>query len=56
MDRILAAAKAIATARRSRAPVNALAADIVPRDGAEGYREQRALHELGLGQGGRVGV
>ena len=46
MDRILAAAKAIATARRSRAPLKALAKDVVPRDEAEGYLVQRALHDL----------
>ncbi|MBR0696247.1 2-keto-4-pentenoate hydratase [Bradyrhizobium lablabi] len=46
MDRILAAAKAIASARRSRAPLKALTKDIVPRDEAEGYRVQRALHDL----------
>lgn len=46
MDRILAAAKFIATARRSRAPLTALPADIVPASEAEGYQVQRALHDL----------
>ncbi|QOZ27125.1 2-keto-4-pentenoate hydratase [Bradyrhizobium sp. CCBAU 51753] len=46
MERILAAAKAIAGARRSRAPLKALAKDAVPRDEAEGYQVQRALHDL----------
>lgn len=46
MDRILAAAKIIATARRSRAPLAALPADAIPADLAEGYRVQRALHDL----------
>jgi len=46
MDRVLAAAKAIATARRSCAPLKALAKDVVPRDEAEGYQVQRALHDL----------
>lgn len=46
MDRILAAAKFIATARRSRAPLAALPADIVPATEAEGYQVQRALHDL----------
>ncbi|MFB9265769.1 2-keto-4-pentenoate hydratase [Bradyrhizobium erythrophlei] len=54
MDRILAAAKAIATARRSRAPLKALPADIVPRDETEGYRVQRALHDLLRGQVGSL--
>jgi len=48
MDRILAAAQAIAAARRNRAPLPALPAEIVPRDEAEGYRVQRALHDLML--------
>ncbi len=46
MDRILAAAKFIATARRSRAPLTALPADCVPASEAEGYQVQRALHDL----------
>src|SRR5437868_9154645 len=46
MDRILAAAKFIATARRSRAPLAALPADCIPTDEAEGYKVQRALHDL----------
>ena len=46
MDKILAAAKTFATARRSRAPLAALPADSAPRDEAEGYKVQRALHDL----------
>lgn len=46
MDKILAAAKFIATARRSRAPLAALPSDVVPADEAEGYKVQRALHDL----------
>lgn len=46
MERILAAAKAIASARRSRAPLKALPKDVVPRDEAEGYQVQYALHDL----------
>ncbi|HEX7923333.1 MAG TPA: hydratase, partial [Bradyrhizobium sp.] len=46
MERILAAATAIAGARRSRAPLKALAKDVVPRDEAEGYQVQYALHDL----------
>ncbi|MGQ0685366.1 2-keto-4-pentenoate hydratase [Bradyrhizobium sp.] len=46
MDKILAAAKFIASRRRSRAQLDALPADIAPRDEAEGYKVQRALHDL----------
>src|ERR1700761_2889555 len=46
MDRILAAAQIIATARRNRARLGSLAADLAPRDEAEGYRIQRAVHDL----------
>jgi 2-keto-4-pentenoate hydratase len=56
MDKILAAAKFIATARRSRAPLAALPADSIPADEAEGYKVQRALHDLMRPQvGGLVG-
>jgi len=54
VDRILAAAQFIAKARRSRAPLKALASDTVPRDEAEGYRVQRALHDLLLPQTGSL--
>jgi 2-oxo-3-hexenedioate decarboxylase/2-keto-4-pentenoate hydratase len=46
MDRILAAAKFIATARRSRAPLAPLPADIAPASEAQGYNVQRSLHDL----------
>jgi 2-oxo-3-hexenedioate decarboxylase/2-keto-4-pentenoate hydratase len=46
MDRILRAAQAVATARRNRAPLKPLPADAAPRDEAEGYRVQRAVHDL----------
>src|SRR5215813_4806197 len=46
MDRIAAAAQAIATARRSRARLAALPPEIAPRAEAEGYQVQRALHDL----------
>src|SRR6202051_815498 len=46
MDNTLAAAKAIATARRNRAPLHSLGPEIAPRDEAEGYRIQRAVHDL----------
>jgi 2-keto-4-pentenoate hydratase len=54
MDRILAAAQFIATARRSRAKLDALPADIVPVNEAEGYQVQRALHDLLRPQMGAV--
>jgi len=46
MDRILAAAEIIATARRSRAVLKALPDETRPADEAEGYRVQRAVHDL----------
>jgi 2-keto-4-pentenoate hydratase len=54
MDKIVAAAQIIATARRSRAPLRALSADIAPQDEAEGYRIQRAVHDLLLPQVGAM--
>src|ERR1700724_3966231 len=54
MDNILAAAQVIATARRNRSPLQALSADIAPRDEAEGYRIQRAVHDLLLPQFGAM--
>jgi 2-keto-4-pentenoate hydratase len=56
MKRILSAAQAIATVRRNRAPLRPLPAWAAPRDEAEGYRVQRALHDLLLpGAGALVG-
>jgi 2-keto-4-pentenoate hydratase len=46
MPDILAAANAIASARRARIPLQPLPADIAPRDEAEGYRIQEALRDL----------
>src|SRR6202163_4753515 len=46
MTDTLAAAKAIVTARRNRAPLRPLPADAAPPDEAEGYRVQRAAHDL----------
>jgi 2-keto-4-pentenoate hydratase len=54
MDNILAAAQVIATARRNRAPLRALPADIAPADEATGYRIQRAVHDLLLPQAGAL--
>jgi 2-keto-4-pentenoate hydratase len=52
MDKILAAAQFIATARRAK--LDALPADIVPANEAEGYQVQRALHDLLRPQVGAV--
>src|SRR5437762_12748704 len=49
---ILAAAQTIAQARRSRTPLKALPPDLAPRDEADGYRIQRAVHDLLLPQTG----
>src|ERR1700758_2438359 len=54
MDRILAAAQIIATGRRNRSPLKALPPDIAPKDEAEGYRVQRAVHDLLLPQAGSL--
>ncbi|MDE2376740.1 fumarylacetoacetate hydrolase family protein [Bradyrhizobium sp.] len=52
MDEILAAAKAIAAARRNKSPLAAL--EVPPADEAAGYKVQRALHDLLLPQTGRL--
>jgi 2-keto-4-pentenoate hydratase len=54
MDKILAAAKAIAAARRGGNPLPALSGEIVPADEAEGYKVQRAVHDLLLPQAGSL--
>jgi 2-oxo-3-hexenedioate decarboxylase/2-keto-4-pentenoate hydratase len=46
MTDILAAAKIIAAARRNRAPLRPLAPEAAPRSESEGYRIQRAVHDL----------
>ena len=46
MDKTLAAANAIASARRNRTPLQPLAPDAAPRTEAEGYRIQEALRGL----------
>jgi 2-keto-4-pentenoate hydratase len=56
MNRILAAAQIIASARRARTPLEPLTADVVPLTEAEGYRIQDALHGLLAADfGARVG-
>jgi len=54
MDNVIAAAQVIATARRNRAPLRALAAGIAPADEAAGYRIQRVVHDLLLPQVGAL--
>ena len=54
MDKILAAAKSIVTARRGRKPLPAFSAELVPADEAEGYKIQRAVHDLLLPQAGAM--
>jgi 2-keto-4-pentenoate hydratase len=46
MDKVLEAAQVIATARRNRTPLASLAPKLAPRDEAEGYLIQRAVHDL----------
>ena len=46
MDKTLAAAELVASARRSRMPLRPLAADIAPQTEAEGYRIQDTVHGL----------
>ena len=56
MDKILGAAQAIATARRNRSALAPLADELAPDDEAEGYRIQRAVHDLLLPRfGAQVG-
>ena len=54
MDKILAAAQAIASARRNRTALGALAGEIAPNDEAEGYLIQRAVHDLLLPNAGSL--
>jgi 2-keto-4-pentenoate hydratase len=54
MDRIVAAAQIIATSRRNRVGLKALPPDVAPKDEAEGYKVQRALHDLMLPESGSL--
>jgi 2-keto-4-pentenoate hydratase len=54
MDKILASAQIIAANRRNRGRLHALPADIAPKDEAEGYRIQRAVHDLLLPSAGAM--
>jgi len=53
-DNILAAALTIAQARRNRTPLKALPSATAPKDETEGYRIQRAVHDLLLPQLGAL--
>jgi 2-keto-4-pentenoate hydratase len=52
VDKILAAAKSIASARRSGKRLAALSSELVPQDETDGYKVQRAVHDLLLPQAG----
>jgi len=54
MDRIVAAARIIATSRRNRVGLKALPADLALKDEAEGYKVQRAVHDLLLPESGAL--
>src|ERR1700761_724535 len=54
MDKIIASAQIIAANRRNRGRLHALPADIAPKDEAEGYRVQRAVHDLLLPTAGAM--
>ena len=52
MDKTLEAAKAVAVARRDLSPLQPLTAEVAPRDEAEGYRIQDAVHAVLAGDVG----
>jgi 2-keto-4-pentenoate hydratase len=54
MDRIVAAAQIIATSRRNRVGLKALPPAVAPKDEAEGYKVQRAVHDLLLPESGSL--
>src|SRR6185437_1279029 len=54
MDKIVAAAQIIAANRRNRSRLHSLPADIAPPDEADGYRIQRAVHDLLLPSAGAL--
>jgi 2-keto-4-pentenoate hydratase len=54
MEKILAAAQTIASARRNRTPLASLPPELTPDDEAEGYRVQRAVHDLLLPKTGSL--
>ena len=54
MDNVLAAAQIIATARRNRTALASLAVELAPKDEADGYLIQRAVHDLLLPYAGAI--
>jgi 2-keto-4-pentenoate hydratase len=54
MDNVLAAAQIIATARRNRTALASLAVELAPKDEADGYLIQRAVHDLLLPSAGAI--
>ena len=54
MDKTLAAAQLIATARRHRSRLGSLPSELAPQTEADGYRIQRAVHDLLLPQVGAM--
>ena len=54
MDNILAAAQIISANRRNRARLRSLPAEIAPQSETEGYRVQRAVHDLLLPSAGAL--
>jgi 2-keto-4-pentenoate hydratase len=54
MDKTLAAAQIIATARRNRSRLGSLPSELAPQTEADGYRIQRAVHDLLLPQVGAM--
>ena len=54
MNRLLSAAETIATARRGKTALRALPREAAPRNEAEGYQVQRAVHDLLLPQTGAL--
>src|SRR5262249_46072222 len=54
MDKVLTAAQASPTPRRSQDALKALAPELAPKDEAAGYRVQRCLHDLLLPERGTL--
>src|SRR6516165_3289120 len=54
MNRLLSAAEIIVTARRGKTALRALPREAAPRNEAEGYQVQRAVHDLLLPQTGAL--
>lgn len=54
MDNVLGAAQVIATARRNRTALASLAVELAPKEEADGYLIQRAVHDLLLPYAGAI--